>query len=260
MSKNLTQMPGPPDTDHKPRPGGVFRFRRCNGYTSATREHTMKRLILSLALAASPLAIANSDPCPPGAAVKQYMADGYTMSVSNSQRIKTASKTANDAIQRCIRLLSQFKLGMAYDFPSAEAMGAAAIQVVVDRACQEVYKVVQNELVKHDPKGYVTTGKNFDLAAMFGEYLDRKFPSTGSTLVSDILNESERDIQGGGFINTGEFLKKAGSDPRSVAKANAATEAWLKRYEPKREEQPKPAPQTSATNSFWSWNNSDFKP
>lgn len=219
----------------------------------------MKRLILTLALAASPLAIANSDPCPPGAAVRQYMADGYTMSVSNSQRIKTASKTANDAIQRCIRLLSQFKLGMAYDFPSAEAMGAAAVAVVVDRACQEVYKAVQNELVKHDPKGYVTTGKNFDMAAMFGEYLDRKFPSTGSTLVSDILNESERDVRGGGFVNAGEFLKKAGSDPRQVARANQVTDNYLKRYEPKREPAPTPAPAPAKTNSFWQWNTSDFK-
>lgn len=222
----------------------------------------MKRLILAAAIAASPLAIASNDPCPPGAAIRAHMEDGYTKSVSNSQRIKTASKAANDAIQRCIRLLSQFKLGMAYDFPSAEAMGAAAVAVVVDRACQEVYKAVQSELVQHDPKGFVTTGKNFDMGALFGEFLESKFPSTGSTLVSDIINESERDIRGGGYINAGEFLKKAGSDPRSVAKANQVTEQWLQRYSPKRDPQPiAPAatPAPAKTNSFWTWSNSDFK-
>lgn len=224
----------------------------------------MNRLLLAALLAASPLALASSDPCPPGAAIRAEMEDGYTRTVSNAQRVKTASKTANDAIHRCIKLLSQYKLGMTYEFPSAEAVSAAAIAVVVDRACQEVYKAVQSELVKHDPKGFVTTGKNFDIGAIFGEYLETKYPSTGSALVSDVIAESDRDMRAGGFVNAGEFLRRANADPASIARANQVTENWLQRYTPKRDgykgyqqsAAPAPAPKT---NSFWSWNGSDFK-
>lgn len=204
--------------------------------------------------------------CPPGDAVKAKMADEYTKTISNAQRIKTASKVANDAIQRCVKLLSQFKLGMTAEFFSAEALGAAAIEVVVDRACQEVYKLIQDEVVRYDPKGYVTTGKNFDIGALFGEFLEKKFPSKGSGLVNDIISETERDVRAGGFISAGEFLKKAGSDPRSVAKANQVTEDWLKRYQPKRDADSTYAPRSTnaasgggSGGSFWQWNNSDFK-